>query len=241
MVDLADYERLGDLDAPFKLTKKHERAQKESERIRDAVRCDIPALTWDAYVAGAPCPGCGLPYSDEEPWEFRGTMYMSAEERVRYDAEQARFNEAHGQCHAIRHSVSGSLTTHCGKCCPPPPLSPDQIEAIGRILRPILGKPTTRPHELMRWRVRLYCGHVVEKTAHYTHKRLHGAFTGSMACPECSLDPATIIDGHAVGLAGEPPSAPKPASTLTPKKPSKADLERRVRELEAEVERLRGP
>lgn len=234
MVDLADYEQRGHLDAPFDLTKKHERAQRESERIRDAVHCDVPGLTWDEYIAGRPCPGCGLPYRDEERWESRGTMHMSADERARYDAEDTRFNEAHGECHAVRHSDSGSLTTHCGKCCPMP-LSPGQIEAVGRLL----GRPKPR-HELMRWRVRLYCGHVVEKRAHYTHKTLQAAFTGSTACPECGLDPATIVDGQAVGLAGEPPGAPKPAA-VAPRKPTKAELERRVRELEAEVARIRKP
>lgn len=235
MVDLADYERRGDLQAPFELTKKHEGAQQQSERIRDAVRCDVAPLTWEAYSAGEPCPGCDLPYQDEERWEFRGTMHLTHDERARYEAEEARFEEAHRDCHAMRHSVSGSLTMHCGKCCPSPPLSPRQIERIGRILdRP------KQPHELMRWQLRLYCGHVVERRAHYTHKTLHAAFTGSVDCPECGRDPATIIDGEAMGLEGEPPDAGKAAVTPAPRKPTKANLEVKIRELEAELERLRG-
>lgn len=236
MVDLAEYERIGDLDTPFELTKKHERAQKQSEHIRDAVRCETPPLTWEDYVAGEPCSGCGRPYRDRERWEFRGTIHMTHEERERYDAEEARYKEAHGSCGSHRHSVSGSLTMHCGKCCPAPPLSPAQIERIGRIL----GAPK-QPHELMRWRLRLYCGHVIEKQAHYTHKTLHAAFSGSTTCPECSLDPAIIVDGEALGLAGEPPFAPRSSRAPTPRKPTKAELEARVRELEAEVERLRSP
>lgn len=58
----------------------------------------------------------------------------------------------------------------------------------------------------MRWRLRLYCGHVVEKTSHYTHKTLHSAFTGETRCPECELDPATVVDGEAIGLTEEPPA-----------------------------------
>ncbi|GAA4127940.1 hypothetical protein [Actinomadura keratinilytica] len=241
MVDLTEYERRGDLDAPFELTRKHERAQKTAERIREAVRCDVAPLTWEAYVAGEPCPGCGLPYRDGEPWDFKGTMYFTEEERARYDAEEARFKKAHGDCRSHRHSVSGSLTMHCGKCCPPPPLSPRQIEKIGRLL----GTPK-QPHELMRWRLRLYCGHVVEEQAHYTHKTLHSAFTGSTSCPECGLDPATIVDGEAVGLVEEPPGPAKPSPaapprrSTKPRKPTRAELEARVRELEAEVARLRG-
>lgn len=236
MADLGDYERRGDLAAPFNVTKKQERAQKESERIREAVHCDVPALTREAFVAGEPCPGCGMPYRDEEPWEFRGTMYMSEEERARYDAEEARFKEMHGECHAMRHSVSGSLTTHCGKCCPPPPPSPGQIDQLRRLL---FSNPT-QPHELMRWRLRLYCGHIVEKTAHYTHKTVHAAFTGSTSCAECGLAPATIVDAEPIGLAGDPPATPRNAPSPPVRKPTRAQLEARVRDLEAEIEELRG-
>jgi hypothetical protein len=87
-------------------------------------------------------------------------MHFSDEERARYEAEEARFKEAHGECHGSRHSVSGSLTMHCSRCCPMPPLSPTQLEEITRILSRHRPMP---PHELMRWRLRLYCGHVVEK------------------------------------------------------------------------------
>jgi hypothetical protein len=241
MADLIDYERRGDLNAPFELTKNHERAQKEAVILRGAVRCDVPRLTWDGYMAREPCPGCGLPYRDDEPWEFKGTMNFTEEDRARHDAEEARFKEAHGDCHASRHSLSGSLTTHCGRCCPLPPLSPTRREEIGRIL----GVPK-QPHELMRWRLRLYCGHVVGKRSHFTHTTLHSAFTGSTSCDQCGLDPATIVDGEAVGLVEEPPgatkgisAAPTGRSTRTPK-PGRAELETKIRDLEAEIERLRG-
>lgn len=95
----------------------------------------------------------------------------------------------------------------------------------------------------MRWRLRLYCGHVVERTAHYTHKTFHNAFMSAGACPECGLDPTTIVDGEAIGLAAEPkavlgPRAPS-AKTERAGRPTKAELEARVRELEAEVQRLK--
>lgn len=238
MVQITDYERRGDLDAPFELSKKDERAQKEREHIREAVRRDVPILTWEEYVAGAPCSGCGRPYRDEEPWDFRGTMRLTEEERVRYEAEQDRFKQGHGECRAMRHSVSRSLTTHCGKCCPPPPLSPTQLKEIGRIF----ASPTP-PRDLMRWRLRLYCGHVVEQTAQRTHLTIHAAFTSSTRCIECGLDPATIVAGEAIGLEEEPPrpgreDAPAAASSRS-RKATKAELESRVREFEAEVRRLR--
>lgn len=240
MVDLSEYERRGDLDAPFELTKKHERAQQQSERMRDAVTCRTAPLGWEQYAAGEPCPGCGLPYQSEEPWTSKGTMYYTDDEHARSDAEETRFREAHAGCHALRHSVSGSITLHCGKCCPWPPLSPGKALELARMLGSMASK---QPHELMRWRLRLYCGHVVERTAHYTHKNMHSAFTGTTSCRECGLDPATIVDGQAMGLAGEVPGVPKartPTDRRQPAKRTRVELEARVLELEAELEKLRG-
>jgi hypothetical protein len=90
----------------------------------------------------------------------------------------------------------------------------------------------------MRWRLRLYCGHIVERQAHFTHKTLRAAFTGSVTCSECGLDPATIVDGAAVGLASAPVDASRSVPVRGPRKKTRAELEARVRELEAEVERL---
>jgi hypothetical protein len=165
-------------------------------------------------------------------------MHFTEGERARYEAEQALFKRLHGECHGIRHSVSGSLTTHCGKCCPPPPTSPSQREAIAGLL-----SRSTPPYELMRWRLRLYCGHVTERRAHYTYKAVEAAFSGSIACPECGLNPATIVDGEAIGLEAARPSAPRSGGARTrpsSRKPTRADLEARVRKLETEVERLRS-
>jgi hypothetical protein len=221
MTDLAECERVGDLDGPFQRTAMHERAQRVRERLREALRCDVPPLTYEEYRTGTPCPGCGLPYQDEDPWELRGTVRMTRDERARYEAEEQRYKALHGSCGSHRHSVSGSLTMHCGKCCPAPPLSPSQIKQIGRIL----GNPTP-PHMLMRWQLRLYCGHVIEKRAHYTHKTLHAAFTGMIACSECSLNPATIVDGAAIGLAGEPPARKAPlCAPSRPERNSKPESE----------------
>lgn len=114
MAELAEYERLGDLDAPFALSTKHHHAQRELKRIREAVCCDIPSLTYEEYRSGTPCPGCGRPYLDDEPWEFRGIVHISAQERSRYEAEKKLYTMAHHDCGAHRHSASGSLTTHCG-------------------------------------------------------------------------------------------------------------------------------
>lgn len=232
MVDLTDYERIGELDAPFEVSKKQQRRQKDREGWHSSW-CTVPALTWEAFVAGEPCPGCRLPYRDDVPWEFKGTMHFTDDERARYDAEGARYTALHGDCHAIRHSVGGSLTTHCGKCCPSPPLSPGQIKNISALLG-----HKAPDCELMHWRVRLFCGHVVERSAHYTHKTVQSAFM-ERACPECGLDPVTIVDAEPLGLVAERP-LPTAARQLKPAKPTRTQLENRVQELESELTRLRA-
>jgi hypothetical protein len=95
----------------------------------------------------------------------------------------------------------------------------------------------TPPHELMVWRLRLYCGHTVERSAHRSHLNVHTAFTGSARCTECGCDPATVIDARAIGLAAAP-THPEPVPAV--RKPTRAALERRIEELEAEVARLQG-
>ncbi|MCW2659269.1 MAG: hypothetical protein JWP83_421 [Mycobacterium sp.] len=229
--DLDTYECLGDLETSFRVTAKDERRQRDRQRLRDSMRCEVAQLSYEQYRAGAPCPGCRRPYVDAEPFENKGTMHFSDAERARYDDEETRFKAAHGSCGSHRHSVSGSLTMHCGKCCPMPPLSPAQIARLGPLLRP------TPSHELMVWQLRLYCGHTVERTAHSSHKTIHAAFCGAVRCAQCGLDPATIIDARAIGPAGKPPhQAPTPAR----RKPTRAELKTRIQQLEAENERLRS-
>jgi hypothetical protein len=71
------------------------------------MRCDVAPLTFEQYRAGAPCPGCGLPYVDSELFDFKGTINLSDAERVRYDAEESRFKAAHASCRSHSHSISG--------------------------------------------------------------------------------------------------------------------------------------
>lgn len=236
MVDLTDYAETGNLDAPFEVTKKHAGSQRQAEDVRDAVTCTTPPLSWTEYAAGSPCPGCGLPYRDAERWESKGTMYFTPEERGRYEAEEKAYKERHPSCRSHRHSVEGSLTLHCGKCCPMPPLSPEKREELARVLGPML---KTRPEELMRWRLRLFCGHTIERTAHRSYTDASRAFTGSStSCSECGLDPAVIVDARAIGLVKEPATTyPPPARAAA--RPTRATLERRVQELETELAALK--
>lgn len=89
-IDLHTYERLGDLEAPFTLTAKNGRRQRDRERLRESMRCDVAPLSFEEYRAGQPCPGCGRPYIDAELFENKGTMYFTNEERARYQAEETQ-------------------------------------------------------------------------------------------------------------------------------------------------------
>lgn len=198
---LEEYEILGDLDAPFEVTKvAAEQRQAEAERVRRAHDEAPPRLSHDQMMAGEPCPGCRRPLLDPEPWNFRGTMHMTKDERRRYEAEESTFRELHPDCGTTRWSMSGSLTTHCSLCCPSPPLSPAQIEVLSRSARTRTSSPA---HDLMRWQLRLFCGHEVERIVHKSWKSAR-SFAGSGACPTCGLDPAVLVDARPIGLVEEP-------------------------------------
>jgi hypothetical protein len=97
---------------------------------------EVQRLTWEQYLAGEPCPGCGRPMTDATLWSGsgKGSIHLSEEERARYDSEEEHFKVRHGDCHTHRWTFGGSLTTHCGKCCPPPPMSPEQTARIAALL-----------------------------------------------------------------------------------------------------------
>lgn len=52
---------------------------------------------------------------------------------------------------------------------------------------------------------------MIERTAHKEHKTVRSAFTIGRACPECGVDPASILAARPLGLEAEPPSAVRPA------------------------------
>jgi hypothetical protein len=101
-------------------------------------------LTWEELVGGVPCQGCGRPILGDETSRDEGEPWTAYRERMKpiEDAFQ------------IRHSGHGSSWTagggpiHCRSCCPPPPLSPEQIAQIRRILNP--PQPEPLPHAPVR-------------------------------------------------------------------------------------------
>jgi hypothetical protein len=229
-------ERFGSVTHEVQRTKAQIRRQKNAERMRDAVtlRQYVRPLLYDQLQPGVPCPGCSAPVIDTVPFDFPGTMYLKGEDKTRYEAEQTRYAEAHGECHSVGWRMGNSLTRHCSRCCPRAPLSPKQVEEM-RTLAQLQRKTPDR--ELTRWRLELFCGHVVERTAHRSYETFETALSGSTKCTECGLDPATVISGESLGAVDEAPSLPS-ANRVAPKPGTKAALLERVAELEAKLAHL---
>jgi hypothetical protein len=118
-----------------------------------------------------------------------------------------------------------------------PPLTDEQIVKV----RLILSEPT-HPTTLMRWRLRLYCGHITERTAHASYLTSQQAFGLGTDCPQCPQEQA-IIAAEPLGLASDtqPPAQRAPEQpSARPKRPTRAQLEDRIAQLEAENAALRN-
>lgn len=102
----------------------------------------------------------------------------------------------------------------------------------------IINTAPTPDYQIMRWRVRLYCGHIVETSRHcdIDEPRKHGST--SMRCPECAMDPAAIVAYTPIGLKAQPPNMSRvPAPRAS--RPTRQQLEKRVAQLEAELAELK--
>jgi hypothetical protein len=144
---------------------------------------DGTRLTRADLQAGVCCRGCGLPIIDGLG-DWPPLMLLTDEERTeRENANRAFANRAfanrHPDCKSVRWSMSGSRTTHCGECCPPPRLGDQQIEAFARLLRSVLD---TNPIDLDTWRLTLTCTHSVERTGHRTNPSWTSL---TSQCPDC--------------------------------------------------------
>lgn len=136
-------------------------------------------LTHAELEAGVCCRGCGLPVIDELG-DWPPLMLLTDEEQIERENANRAFASRHPDCTSLRWSMSGSRATHCGECCPPPPLDDQQIEALARLLR---SASVIEPNELDIWRLTLTCTHTVERTLHRTH--LSWTSPTSL-CPECT-------------------------------------------------------
>lgn len=80
-----------------------------------------------------------------------------------------------------------------------PSIPPDAREQIAALLRPYAKAP--KPTQ-MRWRLRRYCGDVVEESADEKYLDPDEAFKHSEQCPACGRKPSVIVDAEPVGPAG---------------------------------------
>jgi hypothetical protein len=136
------------------------------ERKYEEWRRNGTALTWEKYQAGVRCRGCGMPIKGKGGYTARkGLMHLAPEEKTQHDAEDERYRQQHADCRGHRWSVDGSPINHCGFCCPPPPMSPEQVERLASMLKTFAALPTP-DRDLDEWEVTLTCDHVMRRRQH---------------------------------------------------------------------------
>jgi hypothetical protein len=101
-------------------------------------------LTWEELVGGVPCQGCGQPILGDETGQRDGESRTDYRERRKPIEEEFRLRHPD---HGLSWTAGGG-PIHCSRCCPPPPLSPEQIAHISRILNP--PSPAPPPHATVR-------------------------------------------------------------------------------------------
>jgi len=129
--------------------------------------------------AGAGCRGCGLPVADRLG-SWPPLLKLDAEQREQYDLAEADFKRRHPDCRSHRWTLQGSRAQHCGYCCPPPPLSEEQVAAI----REIFSSSKPDPSELDTWLLTLTCDHVVEAIQHRSNTSWYRSVTHCPACQQ---------------------------------------------------------
>nr|WP_134003116.1 hypothetical protein [Streptomyces sp. 846.5] len=168
----------------------------EAEEQRDGERIELwkregTHLSWEEYRAGEPCRGCGEPMSDGLG-NWWPTLKLSEPERREYEEAQQAFRERHSNCKGGRWSIDGSRVTHCGICCPPPPMSPKQIEKLYKLLSSMT-PPEERKKELDAWNLTLRCDHVVPFIQHRSNTYVS---TSVVDCPECEARRGVVSREH---------------------------------------------
>jgi hypothetical protein len=104
-------------------------------------------LTWEEFIGGVPCQGCGRPFLGDETSQRDGEPWLAYRERVApIKAEFSSRHWDHGTCWTV-----GGGPFHCRRCCAPHPLSPRQIEELNQLMNPPL------PSKAVEVKVR-HCG-----------------------------------------------------------------------------------
>ncbi|MGW6568446.1 hypothetical protein [Streptomyces sp. NPDC054975] len=144
------------------------------------------------------------------------------------------------QSEEISEAVRLQVDEDIAKCQAGPARAERRRQAFANVAK-LMQSFKKADREIMRWRVRLYCGHIMEREAHYTYADPLSAGSYGRRCPECGGVRQTIVAFEPIGLRGAPPEETGPLPPPPPaKKPTRADLEQRVKSLEKENERLRA-
>lgn len=96
----------------------------------DVVWTEDDRLSWEELVGGVPCQGCGMAVTGDETDQRDGEPWPAYRERRQ--PIEIEFKSRHPD-HGTRWTAGGG-PLHCSRCCPPPPLSLQQIERITQIL-----------------------------------------------------------------------------------------------------------
>jgi hypothetical protein len=213
--------------------KEEARAHRDEARRQRWIDEDM-YLTREQAAAGEPCHGCGLPVIDNLG-NWPGTMYLTDEQRVEYDAAEARYRATHPNCDSHRWSMSGSRSTHCGSCCPPLPIPPKYLEDLRQFLASL---PPRRDDELDVWERTLTCGHRVERTAHHTNQ---GPSFSTERCPECEMTRGVVSSEKIVTAASRAAEATrKKADDIARAERELKKAEKAAREAKQKLEALRS-
>jgi hypothetical protein len=136
----------------------------------------------------------------------------------------------------IRDSVKKQLAQLDAEGVADPALR-DRRQAKRREALGILYSSPTPDWQIMRWRVRLYCGHIVETGRHceVDEPTRHGS--SSMRCPECGMEPDRIVAYEPLGMRAKPPTATRAQPRRKPL--TRRSIEKRLEQIEAEAMDLR--
>jgi hypothetical protein len=101
----------------------------ETAAFPDVIWTESDRLEWAEFIGGVLCQGCGEAIRGSETEQYDGEPWPTY--RARMAPLEEAFKGRHPD-HGTRWTVGGG-PLHCSRCCPPPPLSPSQIEHLARI------------------------------------------------------------------------------------------------------------